>query len=101
MKQPNVQFSAIFNWLQGITVILLLASCSSSTEPEISGNETETYKQIIKTTVNANAAGINGVFADVFTDEQSRTKFLKTYINFNIILHMVQIYHWKELIIGS
>ena len=83
MKQPNVQFSAIFNWLLGISVILLLASCSSSTEPENSGNETETYKQIIKTTVNANAAGIDGVFADIFTDEQSRTKFLKTYINFN------------------
>ncbi|MBZ0200820.1 MAG: cache domain-containing protein [Ignavibacteriaceae bacterium] len=62
-------------------ILSLAIGCKE--EPNSPGNppnETETYKAIVKTAVHTTASGFASVMTSIFTDDQSRTEFLRLYI---------------------
>jgi len=66
-------------------LLIFINGCSLGTEEsEDLPNETETFKQIVQTTVHTSAVGFGAVMATMISEEESRKAFLRTYINYNI-----------------
>jgi len=69
--------------LASLTIIFVNSCKEDPVSSQETPNETETYKQIVQTAVHNNATGFEAVMKSIFTGNQSRTDFLRTYLNYN------------------